>query len=308
MKTKAFALLSLVGCAFLFGTYTSSPVHAQHAPLLWSKLEKILHYMTFEELDDGTGTLVPTIRITGANLQVVNGLDATNGYPLDPNTLDPLLTTTNSAGNLIVGYNEMGNVFGDDRTGSHNIVLGHRNNLSSFGGIVGARNNSISGAFASVSAGKYNTASGVCSMVSGGRQNTASASYSSVSGGYYNTASGLYSSVSGGDYNTASGYYSSVSGGFANTASGGGSSVSGGNGNVASGSISWIGGGGINTANDGLSSVSGGFRNVASGVFSSVSGGYSNTADGYISSVSGGYNRSVYGTHDWAAGSLFEDD
>ena len=35
-----------------------------------------------------------------------------------------------------MGYNELGNVQGDDRSGSHNVVAGSRNNYASYGGAV----------------------------------------------------------------------------------------------------------------------------------------------------------------------------
>ena len=47
--------------------------------------------------------------------------------------------------------------------------------------------------------------------------------------------------------------------------------------------------------------------NTASVGSASVSGGRLNKAGGFFSSVSGGNIRSVSGSHDWAAGSLFED-
>ena len=98
---------------------------------LTSEQQEILSYLSLEMIDDGTGNLVPTIRVNGANLQVVNGLGSTQ--------------TTNSAGNLIVGYNEPGNIrIGDHRTGSHNISFGEGNSFSSFGGLVGPKGNSIS--------------------------------------------------------------------------------------------------------------------------------------------------------------------
>jgi len=116
------------------------------------------------------------VTITGANLRIVNGLGSTN--------------TTNGVGNLIVGYNETrGDGFTDTRTGSHNVVVGRQQNFSSFGGLVVAEFNEISGPWASVSGGLGNTASGCGGSVSGGEGNTASACFlpepgaSSVSGG-----------------------------------------------------------------------------------------------------------------------------
>jgi hypothetical protein len=90
--------------------------------------------------------------ITGANLRIVNGLGSTD--------------TTNGLGNVIVGYNEGRGR--DNRTGSHNVVVGQRNNFSSFGGLVVGDFNEISGNFASVSGGAFNTASGANASVSGG--------------------------------------------------------------------------------------------------------------------------------------------
>jgi len=244
------------------------------------------------------------ITVSGANLHIVDGSGTTDG-------------AVNGLGNLIVGYNELRGS-GDDRTGSHNIVVGKEHNYSSYGGLVVGRWNTISENYASISGGYENLASGLYSSVSGGQSNTASSLYSSVSGGQSNTASWLHSSVSGGQSNTAggnyssvtggygneagenhssvsggweniaSGYYSSVSGGSGNLASNEFSCVSGGTGNVASGPSASVGGGNGNEASFSSSSVSGGFTNTASGLYSSVSGGQSNTAGGSYSSVTGG--------------------
>ena len=274
--------------------------------------QEVLNYISLVEQDDGLGGKVTTIRIEGANLQIVNGSGTTGG-------------AVDGLGNLIVGYNEFGNLNGDDRTGSHNIVTGQENSFSSYGGLVAGQDNTISGAWSTVSGGFDNTASGSRSSVSGGRDNTASnyfssvsggqnntasdfsssvsggyrneanGNYSSVSGGQDNTAYGYASSVSGGGYNTASEGDSSVSGGYNNTASGYASSVSGGFGNEAYGTRSSVSGGSLNTASATDSSISGGQDNTASGYFSSVSGGNKNTASGGLSSVSGGYNNTASG-------------
>ncbi|MCK5232418.1 MAG: hypothetical protein KAR13_19250, partial [Desulfobulbaceae bacterium] len=85
------------------------------------------------------------ITFSGVNLHIVNGTGTTDG-------------TVNSLGNLIVGYNETRGT-SDDRTGSHNIVVGEKQNYSSYGGLVAGWHNTISGAYSSVSGGNYNTAS-----------------------------------------------------------------------------------------------------------------------------------------------------
>ena len=303
----------LLATALSYPLVAQGTVSKERIICLTPEQEEILSHMSIVHLDDGSGNPVnKTIRFTGVNVQVVNGLDATNGAPFDPDSVDPLDTVVNGVGNLIVGYNELGNPFGDDRTGSHNIVVGHGNSYTSFGGFVGPRDNMTSAPFASVTGGQLNMASGISSSVSGGLNNTANGGQASVGGGRSNTASGYRSSVSGGRSNEASGFYCSVSGGAANKASGYRSSVSGGIYNTASGYYggSSVSGGLFNTASGGYSSVSGGAYNTASGYYigSSVSGGRNNVASGDFSSVSGGNNRSVSGKDDWAAGSLFEDN
>jgi hypothetical protein len=253
--------------------------------------------------------------ITGANLRIVNGLGRTgcidelgNQIPNCPNGL----------GNLIVGYNEPrpADMIGptpvfvspDDRTGSHNIVVGTMHNFLSFGGIVAGVLNEITGEFASVLGGSFNIASGQLASVNGGTENTASADSAWVGGGINNTASGELASVTGGSTNDATSNLTWIGGGIANTASGtNGASVSGGRFNTASGDSSSVRGGISNTASGNFSSVSGGFMNTASGEFASVSGGSTNTASGNSASISGGFNHTAQGEFDWVAGSLFAD-
>ncbi len=210
MKIKTLVGLLVIVIASLIGTYASQDAKAQVA----AGVHPALKYMSVVHLDDGTGNLVPTIQITGANLRIVNGLGATQ--------------SKNSTGNLVVGYNEFGNPNGDDRTGSHNISFGEANSFTSFGGLVGPHDNTISGAFASITGGKSNTASNSGASVSGGWYGTATGPYSSISGGYSNTATTYSASVSGGRNNTARGTHASVSGGYNNTARATHSSVSGG--------------------------------------------------------------------------------
>ncbi|WP_395090126.1 hypothetical protein [Armatimonas sp.] len=143
-------------------------------------------------------------RFSGTNLQIVSGSGATDG-------------AINGLGNLIIGYNALRGVTSslpsNDRTGSHNLVMGDLNNYSSYGGIVSGYANSITNFYASVIGGYFNTASGDSSTVTGGFENTASGIASSVSGGGINIASGPGASVSGGIKNISAHYYTSVSGG-----------------------------------------------------------------------------------------------
>jgi hypothetical protein len=163
---------------------------------LWGRVGTLERTLTHVTSVTGAGGL-PEVRITGANLRLVNGLRAT--------------ATTNGLGNLLVGYNEPrqeGNV----ETGSHNVVVGQGHNFSSFGGLVVGRQNEISGAFAVVSGGFDNTASANATAVCGGHGNTASGHTAAISGGEANTASGFTSSVSGGRNHKARGDFDWVAG------------------------------------------------------------------------------------------------
>ena len=78
-----------------------------------------------------------TVLISGANLQVVSGGGSTGA-------------TVNGTGNIIIGYDEDN---GDDKSGSHNLVVGYGHTYSSYGGIVVGYENSITGEYSSVSGG-----------------------------------------------------------------------------------------------------------------------------------------------------------
>ena len=130
-----------------------------------------------------------TAQFSGVNGQVVNGLNITHSI--------------NGLGNLIVGYNGENPYAPNNRSGSHNLVVGDEHTYTRFGGFAAGHGNSITGEWASVSGGRQNVARGIYSSVSGGYHNSAQAYYASVSGGANNKATHNYSSVSGGKLNTA---------------------------------------------------------------------------------------------------------
>ncbi len=239
---------------------------------------------------------VPTVRLTGVNLQVVNGTNNTE--------------TVNGSGNLIIGYDEPNTstafvcslatdaenlTFSDEaeclagggsvairqKAGSHNLVMGSGNSYSSAGGIIAGEGNFVTARYASnlggtrnfVSgrgavnvAGQGNHPTGNVSATLAGTNNTASGGNSSVSGGSSNRATSTGTTVSGGSRNTASGPQSNVTGGTRNTSSGAFSHVSGGGSNDSSGATSTIAGGSTNESRAPTSSISGGSRNVTTGV------------------------------------------
>jgi len=235
---------------------------------------------------------VRTVRFSGVNLQVVNGIGNTE--------------SVNGAGNLIVGYDEVnsaakivctiataptngafltnetacleagGAVVTRRKTGSHNLVLGSQNSYSSFAGIVGGRENFITAAYASNISGIANLASGTFAVNVAGTGNHATGNTSATFAGNSNTASGNNASVSGGTGNIASGTGTTVSGGSGNAASGPQSNVSGGINNESSGPFSHVSGGGNNISSGATSTVSGGSTNDSQSPTSSISGGFRN--------------------------------
>ena len=127
MKPIQIHPLSALAGIVAFGLISmgqSSPRPTSHGLGSLSPLEDVLSNMSVVYLDDGQGGTVKTILFSGVNVQIVNGLGATNGRPDNPDSINPLFTQTNGTGNLIVGYNEPGHPAGDNRTGSHNIVAG----------------------------------------------------------------------------------------------------------------------------------------------------------------------------------------
>ena len=139
----------------------------------------------------------PTVRVSAANFQVVNGTGETS--------------TNNGTGNVIVGYDESTTF--TSKSGSHNLVVGIAQTYTSYGGVVFGDNNYISAPFASVTGGIFNSASGELSVISGGGNGQAAGRASVISGGYLNQATARGSVVSGGYNNIADDNDAIVSGG-----------------------------------------------------------------------------------------------
>jgi hypothetical protein len=280
-------------------------------------------------IEDGEAT----VRLSGVNLQVVSGSGATDGpvngrgnvvigYAEKTCRADgmPCRVAADCAVNRCVPYvvypqsafctltaqacvtdaDCRDNVCGDDRGGSHNLVVGAGHRYSSYGGILGGASNEVS-APSSVAFGQGNVASGFASSVTGGSLNTSQGIQTSVAGGRSNVAgdgtplpesygllNGVAASVAGGRDNVASGAWSVVSGGASNTVTGESAATSGGFANVASGDASNVAGGAGNTASGHITTMCGGSSSTASGPYATVSGGFFNIADGNSATVSGG--------------------
>lgn len=265
-------------------------------PESMAALAEVLPHMEVVYLDNGQGIGLKTIRFHGVNLQVVNGLEATNGSPSNPDSSETGTVNTNGLGNLIVGYSEADQGNQNLRTGSHNLVVGIHHGYTSIGSLVAGQNNVVSAPYSSIPGGQDGRATGTWSCVAGGSGNMASGLHAVAAGGFHNLASGRRSIILGGGENEASGEASSTGGGQLNLASGYASVSWGGSENISSGSIATILGGGLNKAQGYLSLVSGGQINVASGDRAVVTGGSQNTAAGTWSTIHGGCGQTALGT------------
>jgi hypothetical protein len=150
---------------------------------------------TYVQVDVTTDPAKPVVRITAANLQIVNGTGTTSSVP-------------NGVGNLLVGYDEArtsgdpvcsdglyadessclsaGQVWGlVHKSGSHNVVIGREHNYSLYAGLVAGIRNTVNGRNASVSGGFLNTASGGESSISGGLAGAATGIYDWVAGALF---------------------------------------------------------------------------------------------------------------------------
>ena len=158
-------------------------------------MEEILQFV-YVETEPINNLAGPHWIIEGANVHVRSGAGGT-GDGCNPR----LPCTPTGLGNLIVGYNESARPAEplEDRTGSHNLVVGDWHSYSSFAGFVVGIGNQVLARHASVCGGNENVARGTGTSVSGGRGNEAIGNFSSVSGGVFNTAVGCESSVSGGN-------------------------------------------------------------------------------------------------------------
>ncbi len=208
---------------------------------------------------DTSAPAVPVVRLSGVNLQLVNGSGQTN--------------SANGTGNLLIGYdapraegshqdcsigvhpdtanflgsqtacNNVGGLWASNiKTGSHYLIIGDGNNYTAWAGMVVGQTNTSNSPYASVSGGLNNRAVGTYASVTGGAHNLAVGWGASVSGGFTNNARGAHASISGGGFGIASGARSSISGGHTNSATATDAAVSGGASRAAVDPTSWAAG------------------------------------------------------------------
>jgi len=136
---------------------------------VWASLTDAIDALTPPEELEGLADYLrvnpeyDAIVIEGANLFVRSGEGVTEAAP-------------NGLGNVIIGYGE-----GGERTGSHNLVVGHGHSFTSHSGIIAGVDNDVRAPYA-VIGGAENLIEGEASFAVGAR-NTAAGAASSVSGG-----------------------------------------------------------------------------------------------------------------------------
>lgn len=170
---RSFVPLAIATLAF----QSSFPRTASTPLELTPEMAEVLSHMRIVELDEPGVGKVKVLRIGGVNVQILNENTASDFPPAGP-------YVKNGLGNLVLGWN-MNTVYAD-RSGSHNLVLGHSNGYTGIGSIV---------------SGNYNRAVGDASVVLGGSGNAAG--YDSTVISAADSAAGNRSVVVGGSYNGA---------------------------------------------------------------------------------------------------------
>jgi hypothetical protein len=222
----------------ILGTKDSPPADATGALVVGGEDKSgVLQHLSLE------GESHPSVRITGANLHVVNGL------PPEENFFAIESQEVNGLGNIIVGYQyDDGSYEGDYLDagegvgGSHNIVIGRGVTAASYGAIVAGRYSVSSAPYASVLGGIENEVSGIGSVIVSGGRNDVSGGGSVVVTGSRNRVSGAGSGIgSGGIFrrdeiggNAIGGDHSWIGGGLSNRLGGSNNVILGGDGRLIS--------------------------------------------------------------------------
>jgi hypothetical protein len=159
-----------------------------------------------DRLVDAEATLGPisydpraqAIYFTGVDVHVRNGSGSTDGEP-------------DGTGNLILGWNEVDDE--DERTGSHNLVIGSRHTWTGHSGLisgldntlrsdasvaVGGQGNIVTGAGAAAIGGQDNEVAGEDAVAVGGAANFVEGEVAVASGGFGNDILGAYGVTVGG--------------------------------------------------------------------------------------------------------------
>lgn len=236
---------------------------------------------TYVSIDDSAHTVV----VSGANLQVVNGLGTDLGQ--------------NGLGNIIGGYNTPAAESELlERTGSHNIIVGQGQRYTGNCNLIGGQDNLASGTWGIV-LGTQNDLGGIRNVMIGGSNNQANGAVNVVLGGVSNVIDGDWNVVLGGQSNQANGQKNVVLGGQGNVAAGGRGVIMGGRTNSLTSDAGSIVGGESNSI--GTDSTDTRFTAVVGGRLNEIQAGYANSIFGGInnrceaSSAGSVSNRAIFG-------------
>lgn len=176
---------ALMGACLVFGLFGLNAFKAPTRECLTQEQQDILALFSLTPgyIDDCDSGSYPTLRLTGVNLQIVNGLGTTS-------SLD-------GTGNLIVGYLNY-----HCGGGSHNVIVGANDLVSSYSSLVVGDNHTAS-AQRTVVFGNGNTVSGPDSTVLGGANNTNAGASAAIVGGNTNEITAGDAGVIGGGYDRA---------------------------------------------------------------------------------------------------------
>lgn len=245
MRRIAFA--ALCPAAFVSGWRSAS------LPALPDELQDLLDVTELVDVPDGTGSGTnATLLVRGVDVQVVNGLGATD--------------SANGTGNVIVGWGETAGP--TDRTGSHHLIAGARQSWTGSGGVVVGDRSRV-GPSAAVIGGAANLALTDSATVVGGRQMSAAGQDATAAGGRRNIATGTASLVTGGGSEAgganAASEHAVVLGGRGGSTGAPGAVALGGFSPQAAGSSSVVLGGEGNVAADGAAVLGGNGRSAGAG-------------------------------------------
>lgn len=221
-------LISIVGLASAF--------QSQSPCCLTTEQKAVLALLSVQNVNGCNGTTHQTLRVTGANFQVVNGLGTTSSL--------------NGLGNIIVGYGSTtGTSCGGlcDDTGSHNLILGTRNGFTSYSCILSGNGNTANGPHISILSGQCNYINGSYNSCLSGNNNITNANAACFISGTGNTInnSSTAGTIIGGESNIINqGTNGVITGGQNNLQEGDRAVISGGaNRSVSSpGSDDWVAG------------------------------------------------------------------
>lgn len=185
MKTL---IAGAIGSILTIGVFLATGMAAPQSSIGLTQAQlDVLNTMSIMRVPNGQGGHVQTLLVKGVNVQIVNG----TGVSL----------STNGLGNLILGYNEYQGGDQDNRTGSHNIISGTRNNFTKACGINIGFENELNGDMASLISTENSGVSGRISNITGGYLNTVIGQGSAITSGTLCTNWGDNSHICGGDQN-----------------------------------------------------------------------------------------------------------